>query len=456
MRRDDARDRNQLLQVVPEEEPEAAESSEALLDDSETAEVLAEPLSLEALDDLPADDHPSDDPEPRRPYETLLGRYFDEVAGCPMLDAEEEKRTAEGIETIEIDLWQEILLLPGFLRPLLDFLGNRLPEDLIGSRELAFLVRHHASYEKLVSRQSPLLAVAAQIRSQDLDREILTEVLAQLNDLDTSSSLKPRSPLTRDLIPGMLLESGMSRVRAHNARAIALRNRFVQANLRLVVSIARRYSNAQITFLDLVQEGNLGLIKAVGRYDHRLGYRFSTYASWWIRHAISRSLANKGRMVRLPVHLVNAQSKMQSVRRQLSAQLGRPPTDEEVRVKARLSHEKASEAIRHNHLQVLSLNRAVATDDPVTFLDLLEDPESIERLEGLGTIQMIEQVRLLLGKLKPIELDVLRSRYGLDSEPEQTLNEIGAKHQLSRERIRQIQNLALRKIRRGLQQARAI
>jgi RNA polymerase primary sigma factor len=235
------------------------------------------------------------------------------------------------------------------------------------------------------------------------------------------------------------------------ARAQRARNEFVKSNLRLVVSIARRFNHGRMPLSDLIQEGNIGLIKAVERYDYRRGYRFSTYASWWIRHSISRALADKGRAVRLPVHMLDAYHKVTRTSRELSSKLGRPPTPEEIGLSTGLPSDKVEKIQSYLLDQSLSLDRSVSDDDDRRFIELLQDPDGLSPTEKIMEQSVNEQVQEILGDLKPIEADVLRKRFGLAGGREQTLKEIGDSYQLSRERIRQIQEQALAKIRRALQ-----
>jgi RNA polymerase primary sigma factor len=229
------------------------------------------------------------------------------------------------------------------------------------------------------------------------------------------------------------------------------RNEFVKANLRLVVSIARRFNYGRMPLSDLIQEGNLGLIKAVERYDYRRGYRFSTYASWWIRHAISRALADKGRAVRLPVHMLDAHHKVARTARELSAKIGRNPTSEEIAVATGLNLEKVEKVQGFLLEQSVSLDRAISEEDDRRFVELLQDPDIKTPAERLIEHAVSKQVNDIMKHLKPIEADVLRKRFGLTGDQEQTLKQIGEAYKLSRERIRQIQEQALGKIRRALE-----
>jgi RNA polymerase primary sigma factor len=244
----------------------------------------------------------------------------------------------------------------------------------------------------------------------------------------------------------------LRRVEAANRAAADARNDFVKANLRLVVSIARRFNHGRMALADLIQEGNLGLMKAVERYDYRRGFRFSTYASWWIRHAISRALADKGREVRLPVHMIDAQHRLTKARRQLTGKLGRQPTSEELAEATQMPLDKIEKMRSWLLEQSVSIDKPVGDDEGRVLGEVLEDPdrEEVSPTEDLEWEALTTEVREMMSELRPIEADILRQRFGLGTEQELTLKEIGDKYNLSRERIRQLQEQALAKMRRAL------
>jgi RNA polymerase primary sigma factor len=244
----------------------------------------------------------------------------------------------------------------------------------------------------------------------------------------------------------------LRRVQQANRAAADARNDFVKANLRLVVSIARRFNHGRMALADLIQEGNIGLMKAVERYDYRRGFRFSTYASWWIRHAISRALADKGREVRLPVHMIDAQHRLTKARRQLTGKLGRNPTTEELAEATNMPADKVEKMRSWLLEQSVSIDKPVGDDEGRVLGEVLEDPdrEVGSPTDDLEWTALTTEVQELLRELRPIEADILRQRFGLGTEQELTLKEIGDKYNLSRERIRQLQEQALSKMRRAL------
>ncbi len=235
--------------------------------------------------------------------------------------------------------------------------------------------------------------------------------------------------------------------------AANLRDEFVRANLRLVVTMARRYDRGGMPLADLIQEGNLGLMHAVARFDYRRGLRFSTYACWWIRHAIGRALADKARAVRIPVHMLEAQQQLEKVRQGLIGELGRPPTPQELAKAAKVPLAKLNQMHRYIMGQPMSLDRPAHDDDDRTFGDTMADPdtEELSPADRMTMQTLSSQIKRLLHHLSPIEADVLTKRFGLGDDEERTFREIGDQYHLSRERIRQIQNSALDKLKRALE-----
>jgi RNA polymerase primary sigma factor len=235
------------------------------------------------------------------------------------------------------------------------------------------------------------------------------------------------------------------------SRVKQAKNEFVKANLRLVVSIARRFNHGRLPLPDLIQEGNIGLMKAVERYDYRRGFRFSTYASWWIRHAISRALADKGRAVRLPVHMIDAYHRIAKSERELQSKLERPATVDEVSSATGIETEKLEKMKTFLSESPVSLDRPISDDDGRRLIDVLVDPnEEPSPPEQMVSSETQKEMLKLLGGLKPIEADILRKRFGLVNDHEKTLKEIGDEYRLSRERVRQLQEQALGKMRRAM------
>ena len=388
--------------------------------------------------------------ETRRPDNaTYLSMYFRDMAALDVLRPEEEFTSAREIEALEIMLWEVVLAHA----PAVDHVLAAI-EPIAALPAEARLLRASAArqgdapdakaWSKLAAR------AARKLRATDVDHLFIDAALGAIDRV--TLGIGPRGTTIGPLGRERSRKDWLRRVHVANLAAADARNAFVKANLRLVVSIARRFNHGRMALADLIQEGNLGLMKAVERYDYRRGFRFSTYASWWIRHAISRALADKGREVRLPVHMIDAQHRLTKARRQLTGQLGRQPTSEELAAATDMPVDKIEKMRSWLLEQSISIDKPVGDDEGRVLGEVLEDPDR-EEVSPTGDLEweaLTAEVRELLRELRPIEADILRQRFGLETEQELTLKEIGDKYNLSRERIRQLQEQALAKMRRAL------
>jgi RNA polymerase primary sigma factor len=251
-----------------------------------------------------------------------------------------------------------------------------------------------------------------------------------------------------------IAEEMLDTVPFHQRRAIERRiaegqdakDLLIEANLRLVVSIAKRYRNRGMAFLDLIQEGNLGLMRAVEKFDHRRGFKFSTYATWWIRQAITRAVADQGRTIRIPVHMVETINKVLRAQRQLSQELAREPTVEEVADRIQFPVERVRELQRISQ-DTISLEQPIGEEEDFSLSDLIEDHTAEVPAEAATRMLLNEAVKRALGELTEREQEVVRLRFGLDDGRMRTLEEVGQIFGVTRERIRQIEMKTLAKLR---------
>ncbi|HXU80136.1 MAG TPA: sigma-70 family RNA polymerase sigma factor [Polyangia bacterium] len=427
-------------------------------DDDEDEEPVAargETSEREASDEEESEAAPAErrEEEPQ----SFLAMYFRDMAELEVLRPEQEFETARNIEDLELDLWRTLLgFAPGsvWLSEIVEkTIGKPYPE-FKNYRALAERTRRKTGGAAARSRFDKLVTqVAAHLKELDIDRLFVDAAIAEVrrvnraqrNGFPVDNAAVTFSTATkqfRDFVHAVVQRS---------LRVKQAKNEFVKANLRLVVSIARRFNHGRLPLPDLIQEGNIGLMKAVERYDYRRGFRFSTYASWWIRHAISRALADKGRAVRLPVHMIDAYHRIAKSERELQSKLERPATTEEIASATGIEADKLEKMKTFLSETPVSLDRPISDEDGRRLIDVLVDPnEAPSPPDQMMTSETQGEMLKLLGGLKPIEADILRKRFGLVNDRERTLKEIGDEYHLSRERVRQLQEQALGKMRKAM------
>jgi len=354
------------------------------------------------------------------------------------LEETEPQEMAELIENIR-DLLQEGRQ-KGFIT--YDDLEKYLPQEALREAEIMDNV------------YSNLLELGIDVRDEDKIQELQQGELlpqASLEDLAELESVSIADPVRMYLreigkIPLLTPEEEIELAKRVEEGDEEAKKKLIEANLRLVVSIAKKYIGRGLSFLDLIQEGNLGLIRAVEKFDYRKGFKFSTYATWWIRQAITRAIADQARTIRIPVHMVETINKLIRVSRQLVQQLGREPTTEEIAQALGLPPEKV-EDIQRIAQEPVSLETPIGEEEDSQLGDFLEDKESPNPEEATAGQLLREQLEEMLDELTEREREVLRLRFGLEDGHAHTLEEVGKRFNVTRERIRQIEAKALRKLR---------
>jgi len=390
---------------------------------------------------------PAKKPAPRSGTIDGLSQYMKQLSHIPLFTAEQESEKAKELEAYCLETWGTILSHPGMLSLLISYSQDLEPETkeqlnkLVGSYKRAASKSNTLPTRRNSKRDKLIESLSMDLKSWDSDLAMLDCVLLSVRN----SIWQGASELT-----GIyeIEEKQLIKLERSRGQALRTRNGFVRANLRLVISVAKKFHNDKLAFIDLIQEGNIGLLKAVHRFDYRRGFRFSTYAHWWIRQSIERAIINKGSQVRLPVHVIDSRRQVKRTTNKLNHSLGRTPSSEEIASSLQLPIHKVEEIQNGINPDPVSLDEELSSSDPRRFVDLVRDHSRPAIDEALIRENTLERIRDLMGLLNPMERDIIVRRFGLGTDTDQTLDEIGQRYNLSRERVRQIQVQGLAKMRR--------
>jgi RNA polymerase primary sigma factor len=430
---------------------------------------------------IEAGEEPEEAAREAAPGEDPTARYLKEIGKAKLLTSAQEVEIGKQIEAGQAALRRQLAGVPFALRAVSE-LAARVRSRAIPLDDLVLFpegepapARARAVMAALgrVTRGAETLGTRWRDRAESVDRARLEDIVAELplkpavlehlvlelerlgEQLEardagprTSRATRERRALEHRIgLPRADFHERLSAIRLQDRLVRDVKRRMIEANLRLVVSVAKRYRRSGVPFLDLIQEGNIGLIKAVDRFQYRRGFKFSTYATWWIRQSITRGIADRARTIRIPVHLVETLNRLARTRRALSDRLGREPTTGELAQHMRMPASRIRQLLEAPG-RTVSLQTPVGEDNGAELGEFLEDTQIPPADADVVGRELTAQVERALGALSDKERDVLRLRFGIGGEREHTLEEIGERFSLTRERIRQIETAALRRLQR--------
>ncbi|HEX4024307.1 MAG TPA: RNA polymerase sigma factor RpoD [Steroidobacteraceae bacterium] len=411
----DAADKEEDAEDGDESEEEAVDTGP---DPEEVARRMGslQKLQLQSLASIAK--HGADDPKTQKLRKKLAGEFMELKLSPRMFDALTEQLRVHVNDIRQVEKEIMVMAVRDAGMPRKDFIST-FPKNETSARWLA---RHMKAGKKYS-------AVLTRLKDEIERRQRKLQQIEELRHL----SISDVKEINREVSIG-------------EAKARRAKKEMVEANLRLVISIAKKYTNRGLQFLDLIQEGNIGLMKAVDKFEYRRGYKFSTYATWWIRQAITRSIADQARTIRIPVHMIETINKLNRISRQMLQEMGREPTPEELAVRMEMPEDKVRKVLKIAK-EPISMETPIGDDEDSHLGDFIEDQSVASPIDQATMESLRETTHSVLAQLTPREAKVLRMRFGIDMNTDHTLEEVGKQFDVTRERIRQIEAKALRKLR---------
>ncbi|HRZ39662.1 MAG TPA: RNA polymerase sigma factor RpoD [Candidatus Omnitrophota bacterium] len=453
------------IKVIESEDLEAVEVDEEFLEEESREQQVRRVRAEQTKDDIYSDKFiPLDDP---------VKMYLKQMGSIPLLTRDEEIALAKRIEETEYKLAEALYCTAYARKRAIEVIKKVLSEEI----NVEDVIKDELERRpKLIKDLKRILAQVRQTRvgseksakllaefklTASFNEQVIDEIVMKKRRLEKLDRLlknkskkkeneelyKERALLSKDLVqPAKVIKEQLNDIRMRRSNFNKAKKLLVEANLRLVVSIAKKYINRGLSFLDLIQEGNMGLIRAVEKFEYQRGYKFSTYATWWIRQAITRSIADQARTIRIPVHMTETINKIIRVSRLFVQEFGREPTPQEIAKQMRIPVIKVKEIMKISQVPI-SLQTPIGDEGDTNFGDFIEDKKAVSPANATLHSMLKEEIHSVLETLDERERKILELRFGIHDGTSRTLEEVGSEFNVTRERVRQIESKALRKLR---------